>query len=672
MFQEKQNNSNILMNSNDNHNNIIYANTPKRYSSYARANSQSQTKKIPRPLLKNKIILNNSNNSNTTNSHNKNNNNNILNSIEDNMNSNFLCDNNQKDENSKLCILKKNYDNRLGILLLNFQKTINNLTNENAKELINEVIFMEKEKVIKDLYEQNAIIKNEYEENKNEMIRLQKVISVLEIDLHKTQKKLDEKTDEIKQLNENLSQQQAENFDLNLKIKSLMEQIDQDKPNNININLSKEFNFSIGNFALCDQGVATADKSVLQLTEELNKLKDNKDEINDNNDNYTSSTCNTNNNTNNNTLINKYEDIITGLKNNHKEEMDKVIQENKEKINEIYEEMKTKIKELKDINQKNEIKIKKYQNDLDMNMSENSKLNNKLKINEQIIILLRSKISSIKSEVKTLQKFVLDKLNNYSKDNQSIINIINQTIYNHFNNNVSYINNIDSSNILNTDENLQELYEQLKIYENENKQLFINQQEYIDEIQSLNKKCESYEKENSNLVEKINNLNMEIQLLNQSFNTLKNCNKFEITNIIKKYNNLLKNKLDVIRNKYKQQIGELKTMISVLMCGMKKHNSIVLKYTNNKNNSKENDQKKTKMIEEMQKKIDGMKINQEEYIKAINKKNKKIKELQDALKNSLMSFSSGMKNIKIANLLDTEVKEFLKKSKEVNENDNNI
>lgn len=47
---------------------------------------------------------------------------------------------------------------------------------------------MEKEKLISDLYEQNAIIKNEYEENKNEMNRLQKIISVLELDLHKTQK----------------------------------------------------------------------------------------------------------------------------------------------------------------------------------------------------------------------------------------------------------------------------------------------------------------------------------------------------------------------------------------------------------------------------------------------------------------------------------------------------
>ena len=648
MLPEKSNNSNIIQNSNENQSNKIYSNTSKHLSGYMRANSQSQTKKIPRPAVRSKIILNNSNN-----------NNNILTSIQDNINTNFLCDN-QKDENSKIFILKKNYDIRLGNLLLNFQKTINNLTNENAKELINEVIFMEKEKVISDLYEQNAIIKNEYEENKNEMTRLQKIISVLEIDLHKTQKKLNEKITEIKQLNENISQQQAENFDLNLKIKSLMEQMDLDKHNNININLSKEFNFSIGNFALCDQGMATADKSVLQLTEELNKLKDNKEENNDNNENYTSSTYNTCNT--NITLVNKYEHMISDLKDSHKEEIDKIIQENKDKINEIYEEMKSKTKEMKEIIQKNEIKIKKYQNDLDITLSENSELNNKLKINEQIIILLRSKISSIKSEVKTLQKYIIDKLNIYSKDNQSIINIINQTIYNHFNNNNNLINSIDNSNIINNDENFQEL----------NKQLFNNQKEYIDEIKLLNKKCDTYEKENRNLIGEINKLNMEIQLLNQSFNTLKNCNKFEISNYIKKYKNLIKNKIDVMRNKYKQQIGELKTMISVLMCGMKKYNNIILKYSNNKNNEKANEQKKTKLIEEMQKKINGMKINQEEYIKAINKKNKKIKELQEALKNSLMSFSSGMKNIKIANLLDNEVKEFLKKSKETSESDNNI
>ena len=146
------------------------------------------------------------------------------------------------------------------------------------------------------------------------MIRLQKIISVLELDLNKNQKILNEKILEINQLNENLSHQQAENFELNLKIKSLMEQIDENKQNNINVNLSKEFNFSIGNFPIWEGGMGTADKSVLQLTEELNKLKENKEENNDNNENYTSNSTNSNN-----TLISKYEDMINNLKNQHKE-----------------------------------------------------------------------------------------------------------------------------------------------------------------------------------------------------------------------------------------------------------------------------------------------------------------------------------------------------------------
>ena len=648
MLPEKANNNNII--SIDNQNNTI-----KRFSGYTRANSQSSAKKIPRPN-KSKISLNNSNCSNSNTKSNS-----ILTSIQDNINSNFIVDNEKDDEHSKIYILKKNYDNRLGTLLLNFQKTINNLTNENAKELINEVIFMEKEKLISDLYEQNAIIKNEYEENKNEMNRLQKIISVLELDLHKTQKKLDEKNAEIIRLNESLTQQQADNFDLNLKIKGLMEQMEQDKHNNINVNLSKDFNFSIANYPQFDVGMGTADRSVLQLTEELNKLKDNKVENMENNDNL--STLNSNNN--NNSLISKYEDMINNLKNNHKEEIDNLIKENEIKIEQIKKEMNSQINEMKEINQKNETKLKKCQNDIDINLSEISELNNKLKLNEQITILLRSKISSIKSEMKTLQKYIKDEFNLYNKENQSIVNNINQAIYNHFH--INLINSFENSGIINNDENIQELYDQLKIYENENKQLYSSQIEYIDSIKSLNKKCDTYEKENKNLIGQINKLNMEIQLLNKSYNTIKNCNKLECSNIIKNYNKIVKKKIEVMRNKYTQYIGELKTMISVLMCGMKKYNSIVLKYSNNKSN----EQKKTKLIEEMQKKINGMKINQEEYIKAINKKNKKIKELQDALNRSLMSYNSGVNSIKIANLLDNEVKEFLKKSKETNDSENN-
>ena len=599
----------------------------KHLSSLTRANSQFNIKKIPRPSIRNKIISNTKNNSFTTN----NNTDNILSDIQEGFNPNFLY-NIGIDENSKINLLKKNYDNRLNNLFINFTKTINNLTKDNAKELINDVIFKEKEKVIADLYEQNAIIKNEYEENKNEMSRLQEIISALEIDLHKTQKKLDLKNEEIKKLNEIVSKQQAENFDLNLKIKGLLEQIENDKNDNKYINLSKDLNFSIGNIGIGDIALASAqEKSVLQLTEELkelNKLKDNKDDMNDINDNFTCSTLNSNN-------TNKYEDIINNLKNNNKE---------------LEQELNLRLKEIKELKESN----KKYQIELDNNLSEFSKLNNKYNLNEQITILLRSKISSIKSEFKSFQKFVQDKLNIYNKDNQSIIKIINQNLFNYFKINNSN-NNPDNNtrNIINSQKNIQELYEQINIYEANNK--------------SLNKKCIAYEKENQNLVGEINKLNNEIQIMNQKLNIYQNSDNIENTNVIKKYKTIMKNKIYIMRNKYIQQIGELKTMISVLNCGMKKYNSILIQYSMNKNN----EEKKNKLIEEMQKKINGMKMNQEEYIKALNRKNKKIKELQSSLKNSLANFSSGLKNIKIANLLDNEVKEVLKKSKENKDNEKN-
>ena len=617
------NSSNTLPRASKEQKNIINI---KHLSSLTRANSQFNIKKIPRPSIRNKIISNTKNNSFTIN-----NTDNILSDIQEGFNPNFLY-NIGIDENSKINLLKKNYDNRLNNLFINFTKTINNLTKDNAKELINDVIFKEKEKVIADLYEQNAIIKNEYEENKNEMSRLQEIISALEIDLHKTQKKLDLKNEEIKKLNEIVSKQQAENFDLNLKIKGLLEQIENDKNDNKYINLSKDLNFSIGNIGIGDIALASAqEKSVLQLTEELkelNKLKDNKDDMNDINDNFTCSTLNSNN-------TNKYEDIINNLKNNNKE---------------LEQELNLRLKEIKELKESN----KKYQIELDNNLSEFSKLNNKYKLNEQITILLRSKISSIKSEFKSFQKFVQDKLNIYNKDNQSIIKIINQNLFNYFKINNSN-NNPDNNtrNIINSQKNIQELYEQINIYEANNK--------------SLNKKCIAYEKENQNLVGEINKLNNEIQIMNQKLNIYQNSGNIENTNVIKKYKTIMKNKIYIMRNKYIQQIGELKTMISVLNCGMKKYNSILIQYSMNKNN----EEKKNKLIEEMQKKINGMKMNQEEYIKALNRKNKKIKELQSSLKNSLANFSSGLKNIKIANLLDNEVKEVLKKSKENKDNEKN-
>ena len=106
-----------------------------------------------------------------------------------------------------------------------------------------------------------------------------------------------------------------------------------------------------------------------------------------------------------------------------------------------------------------------------------------------------------------------------------------------------------------------------------------------------------------------------------------------------------------LKLKYKKQIQLLHKQINDLIVIYK--NSV---FSNNTNN--------TLTITQMQKKIDEYKHNIEEYKKALLKKDRKINALQATMSQSFHSISSGMKNVKIANLLDNEVKQFLKQTKE--------
>ena len=146
-------------------------------------------------------------------------------------NKNFLISP-KNDEPSQIKFLKQSYENRIVQLYDMLKNLASKMTSMNTTECINEIVFMEKERVISDLNEQYSIIKTEYEENKIEMNRLQKVISVLEIDLNKCEMKLKEKKQELNNLNSNFSNLQAENFDLNLKIKELIDEYNKCKNEN--------------------------------------------------------------------------------------------------------------------------------------------------------------------------------------------------------------------------------------------------------------------------------------------------------------------------------------------------------------------------------------------------------------------------------------------------------
>ena len=72
------------------------------------------------------------------------------------------------------------------------------------------------------------------------------------------------------------------------------------------------------------------------------------------------------------------------------------------------------------------------------------------------------------------------------------------------------------------------------------------------------------------------------------------------------------------------------------------------------------------MIQLLQKKLEKYKLNQEQYKKVLEKKDNKIKELkglQEFYNKSYKSIKGGVDSIKIAKLLDNEVKSILKEEK---------
>ena len=386
-------------------------------------------------------------------------------------NKNFLISP-KNDEPSQIKFLKQSYENRIVQLYDMLKNLASKMTSMNTTECINEIVFMEKERIISDLNEQYSIIKTEYEENKIEMNRLQKVISVLEIDLNKCEMKLKEKKQELNNLNSNFSNLQAENFDLNLKIKELIDEYNKCK----NENQSN------------------------QTIYYENIINDLKNQINNNLQDFNNKIIEVENN-----LKLEYENKIKGIEEKIKKEYDEIIEEINSKneiekeniiqhyqseLNQFQNSSVSKFQNYKQINEKNESELKKLQNDIDILLGENQKLSNKNKTNEQIIILLRSKISGIKSEITTLRKFVKNQLENLSIENYNYSNIIFSKLKTYLNKyNEFFINEQIDEKVKETEFKYEnDLIEQLKLvkqYQKENKNLIENQNNYIEQNKNL-------------------------------------------------------------------------------------------------------------------------------------------------------------------------------------------
>ena len=559
-------------------------------------------------------------------------------------NKNFLISP-KNDEPSQIKFLKQSYENRIVQLYDMLKNLASKMTSMNTTECINEIVFMEKERIISDLNEQYSIIKTEYEENKIEMNRLQKVISVLEIDLNKCEMKLKEKKQELNNLNSNFSNLQAENFDLNLKIKELIDEYNKCK----NENQSN------------------------QTIYYENIINDLKNQINNNLQDFNNKIIEVENN-----LKLEYENKIKGIEEKIKKEYDEIIEEINSKneiekeniiqhyqseLNQFQNSSVSKFQNYKQINEKNELELKRLQNDIDILLSENQKLSNKNKTNEQIIILLRSKISGIKSEITTLRKFVKNQLENLSIENYNCSNIIFSKLKTYLNKySEDFINEQIDEKVKETEFKYEnDLIEQLKLvkqYQKENKNLLENQNNYIEQNKNLSKQRDELEKENKLLNNTINKLKVELEVVKDALNNKQEDNNS--TTISNESIFQLKELINNMRIKYQKEIQKIKNQLNSLYKSAENFNDA----QSQKNIEKEN--KKDILIQLLQKKLEKYKLNQEQYKKVLEKKDNKIKELkglQEFYNKSYKSIKGGVDSIKIAKLLDNEVKSILKEEK---------
>ena len=559
-------------------------------------------------------------------------------------NKNFLISP-KNDDPSQIKFLKQSYENRIVQLYDMLKNLASKMTSMNTTECINEIVFMEKERVISDLNEQYSIIKTEYEENKIEMNRLQKVISVLEIDLNKCEMKLKEKKQELNNLNSNFSNLQAENFDLNLKIKELIDEYNKCKNENqsnqtiyyenIINDLKNQINNNLQDF---NNKIIEVENN-LKLEYE-NKIKEIEDKIKK-----------------------EYDEIIEEINSKNEIEKEKIIQHYQSELNQFQNSSVSKFQNYKQINEKNELELKRLQNDIDILLSENQKLSNKNKTNEQIIILLRSKISGIKSEITTLRKFVKNQLENLSIENYNCSNIIFSKLKTYLNKySEDFINEQIDEKVKETEFKYEnDLIEQLKLvkqYQKENKNLLENQNNYIEQNKNLSKQRDELEKENKLLNNTINKLKVELEVVKDALNNKQEDNNS--TTISNESIFQLKELINNMRMKYQKEIQKIKNQLNSLYKSAENFND------NQSQKIKEKENKKDILIQLLQKKLEKYKLNQEQFKKVLEKKDNKIKELkglQEFYSKSYKSIQGGVDSIKIAKLLDNEVKSILKEEK---------
>lgn len=324
--------------------------------------------------------------------------------------------------------------------------------------------------------------------------------------------------------------------------------------------------------------------------------------------------------------------------------------EYQKKTNELEHELfklKNALNDNKDILQKKNIQINQLCSDNDSLIKSNEAL-------KAFIPMLKDKISSIRSNYVLMVNNTKSDINKFKGDikniNKSVINTIT---------NITSLETIEENDrVKRVDEkNEQLILENYRLSEQYQKLIDSNKKSIM-QIKTLTNKLTEYEKDSKSSNNTIAKLKIEIDALNDALS-----NKKLILQNYKKsaqisyddMQNSIKEKIKLIKNKYIDDINTLRNEVN----GIFQNND----WNNNNNNNNDTIANNSNQLLEYETTINSLKQNISGYEKALIKKEKKIKDLQTALSQSFYSLSSGMNNIKIAHLLDNEVKQLMNKEK---------
>ena len=424
--------------------------------------------------------------------------------------------------------------------------------------------------------EKNNELSKELENNNNEIDRLQKVISVMEIDLNENDKLLKDKIRENEELKIRFSNIQTELFDISLKNKniteenkSLQEIIDHYETERKEM-VNKFHNYSFNNDNLntnINNNYRTFTKNVKDNNELYEKKIQELSKINNRLEDELNSTRREND-----TTSTKYSQVLGDMQNKLKilaEEWNKKFQIDKNNYENIIFNLEEKFKnEIDNINDNHNKEIEKLKNNINLLKQRDELLNNfeknYIKISEHEKII-NNAINEIKEK---MEKDLKEKIINISEEyKQKLIKIENEKKMEY-----EFLTENIKNNLIKEQNNNNDLKNKLLSAENKNNSLILENKNYQEELTKNKNIINDMNKDIVNIKEKLRLKQNEYELLLNDKNNLmkemanlkgkqENININELT-LKKELNNnsILKNKISELNEKIAESDEKIKDL----------------------------------------------------------------------------------------------------------------